>query len=164
MQPALMKRIAQELDPLAQAELAHRVGLVHLYGFRGDVQLPGDLLVAVSLRDPAQDFHFAVGDGGKASDGSLAFLRGKRGREVMREGWIDVLLTARSRPDSPEQIRVRALFQHIRRRPSTEQLLQKRLVCVSSQNYDGEIRSKLFQLASGHDSARCVLDEGRGFP
>ena len=145
MQPPDMQCILQEFDSPAEAELAHGVRLVNFDCLVAQVQIRGDLFVAVTLRDETEHFGLAITKGGHASTRARSFLRGKRRGEMMGQGGIDVLLAGGGGPNRSKQLRVWTLFQDVRRRPGTEKLLEKRLVGVAGQTDHREVRPKLLQ-------------------
>ena len=51
LQPSLVGRVADDIDPTAEAELFHCTRLVGLDGFDADTQLRRDRLVAVPAGD-----------------------------------------------------------------------------------------------------------------
>jgi hypothetical protein len=153
MQPALVERISHEFDPSAQAKLSHGIGLVDLDGLDADLQLARDVFVAMTLSHQTQHLRFALGHRWSAFPDPPSFLCGKRRCEVVGQGWIDVLTTAGRCSDGAKQLGVRALLQHIARRPRSEKLLQKGLVSVPGQGHDAEIRPKLFQFPRGLETA-----------
>src|SRR6185369_3835504 len=62
LKPTLQDGVTDDVDAAAQVELSHRVGFVHLDCFHADIELSGDLLVAMADGNQAKHLRLAVGN------------------------------------------------------------------------------------------------------
>src|SRR5262249_46217392 len=86
-QPTLLVGKANNINATAQAQLFHRTRLVRLDRFETDAQEGGDFLVAIALRNEAQDARLALAESGRHF---LLRSRTLADHRLLGDPWIEV--------------------------------------------------------------------------
>src|SRR6185295_7439822 len=97
VQPAVMDRVADDVDPAAEIEFPHRVGFVHFDRLDAQRQLLRDLLVRVADGDQPEDFAFAIADLHMARD--LGMSGEERAGDAVGQRGVEIASPLRHRAD-----------------------------------------------------------------
>src|SRR5262249_53589398 len=136
LEPPIEDGVAHDVGTSPETQFAHRVRLVDLDGLDRDLELCGDLLVALAHRHPAKHFLFAIGDDRRGRPPPGIVLRvdpSKRG--------IDVALARTRGANRGEQLARGTLLEDIAGSPGLEKFVEIGAVVVTGQRHDGRGRS-----------------------
>src|SRR5436853_1311380 len=139
---AAADRVADELDPVAHPELAHRVGAVILDRLLGEVEDLGDLLGRVRLGDKLDDLLLARGQLLFAAGAALEHVLDQRPLRLGGEERLAPL----DRPDRRQEIGVCLCLQHVAGGAGFQRLEQVALVVVHREDQDRDLRCLLLDL------------------
>ena len=130
MQPAEQERVADDVDPIVEVELVHRIGLVGLDGFDADLKPIGDFSVQQPPRDHPENFFFAFAQ--QSEDSALRCPHScDRPDKLCGHSRIDVGLIARRGPDRSHHFFGFALLENVAMRSGAKELLLVATVLVT---------------------------------